>query len=210
MKRLSVIILCLCLLFTACGRKADCPEGAREAIDAYVTELKNMDGMRTCRLYSIEQEHDSLYKFQYKEYLDYEHGSLYGRKYGPFHGLLCTAYAAPDSKGVWQIYVSIDAVKISCPSAARTEIENYLSEKYSDYTLDAVDERSSLLYSFTYTETHLVPLSTPASSENTESPDGEIYETKSHTDYIYLIDGKWKITNNFGSIPGHIMRGEAD
>ena len=71
MKRLLPIILCLCLLFSGCGRMADCPEGAHEAIDTYVTELKNMEGMRTCRLYSIEQEHDSLYKFRYKEYLDY-------------------------------------------------------------------------------------------------------------------------------------------
>ena len=208
MKRLIPIVLCLCLLLAACGHKADCPEGAREAIDAYVTERKNMEGMRTCRLYSIEQEHDSLYEFQYKEYLDYERGSLYSQKYGRFHGLLCTAYTAPDSTGVWQIYVSIDAVEINCPSSARTEIDNYLSENYSDYTLDAVAQRNPLLYSFTYTDTHLVPLAIPATSEDAAAPGEEIYETKTHTDYVYLIDGKWEITNNFGSIPAHILRGE--
>lgn len=118
MKRLALIILCLCLLLTACGRKADCPAEVIHAID------------------------------------------------------------------------------------------DYLAEKYSDYTLDAVDERSDLIYSFTYTETHFVPLAIPATSENAASSSEEIYETRSHTDYVYCIDGQWKITNNFGSIPGHILRGE--
>ena len=54
MKRVALVILCLCLLLTACGRKADCPAGAREAINAYVTERNNIKGMRSCRLYSIE------------------------------------------------------------------------------------------------------------------------------------------------------------
>ncbi len=208
MKRLSVILLCICLLFTACGRKADCPEGAREAIDAYVAERKKMEGMHSCRLYSIEQEHDMLYKFQYKEYLDYRRGSLYEQKYGRFHGLLCTAYTAPDNMGIWQIYSSIDNIEINCPSDARLAIENYLSEKYSKYTLNSVKERSSLLYSFSYTETHLIPLVNPASPENTAASGEDEYEEKIHTDYVYLLEGKWKTTNNFGSIPGHILRGE--
>ena len=96
----------------------------------------------------------------------------------------------------------------NCPKEVIHAIENYLAEKYSDYTLDAVDERNSMLYSFTYTETHLVPLAIPATSEDAATSGEDIYETKSHTDYVYCIDGKWKITNNFGSIPGHILRGE--